>query len=214
MNRYITILLVAFVAYTTATAQNNTQTILGAKVNIHDFEYEADSVKLNLEFDLDSLKIGPNQSVVFVPKVYKGENTYDLPTLVVRRRGGAKSYDRAEVLENTKSQEAYNEWYGSPYQIIEFYGSDKESAAQYNLTIPYESWMVESKLYVDCSTCGCCSAKDVGAIIPDDNTLFIDIPSVGNYHFRPQVELIKPEKVAVKRRDIEYSSALIFKVNF
>ncbi|MFI3265152.1 MAG: DUF3868 domain-containing protein [Rikenellaceae bacterium] len=209
MKRYCIILVALFAAQSIASAQNK----LGAELNIQEFEYQADSVKINIEFNLETLEIGANESVVFTPKMFKKEDKLELPTLVIRRRGGARSYNRAVTLENAKSIESYNDWYGTPYQIIEYYGSDKQERVQYNLTIPYQKWMVDAQLYVDCITCGCCVTEDNGVLIPDNNYLLIDVPYVEAYQVTPIVELIKPEKVAIKRRDIAYSSALVFKVN-
>ncbi len=209
MKRYITIIVAVAALHTAAVAQNQ----LGVNIDVWEFDYQADSVKVNLEFDLEHLNIGLNESVVFAPNITNGEKSIELPTLVVRRRGGARSYDRAVTLDNAKSIETYDEWYGTPDQIIDYYGSDKEQVVQYTQSIPYQTWMVGSEIYVACSTCGCCSAKDQGELTPSNNTLLIDTPSVDCYNIEPQVELIKPEKVAIKRRDIAYSSALIFKVN-
>lgn len=209
MKRYI-ILIVAIAALSaSATAQNR----LGAEVEVQEFEYQADSVKINIEFNLENLRVDANKSAVFAPTIFKGDDKLELPTLVVRRRGGARSYDRAITLDNTKSIESYDDWYGTPYQIIEHYGTEKQERVQYSLSIPYQKWMVESQLYVGCSTCGCCSTDDNGVLTPEDNTLLIDIPIVESYHVSPLVELIKPEKVAIKRRDVAYMSTLIFKVN-
>ncbi|MFI3281532.1 MAG: DUF3868 domain-containing protein [Rikenellaceae bacterium] len=209
MKRYITIIVAATALHTAATAQNR----LGATIDVQEFGYHADSVKVELQFNLEDLNIGTNESVVFTPKITKGESGLELPTVVVQRRGGARLYNRAITLDNTNSIETYNDWYGSPYQVVEYFGSQKQESVHYSLTLPYQSWMVKSQITVDCTTCGCCSAEDSGSLAPDDNTLYIDIMSVESYQLKPLVELIKPEKVAIKRRDIEYSSALIFKVN-
>ncbi len=213
MKRYITILSAAMVVWGTAVAQNDAQTILGTTVDIQSFDYQADSVKLNLEFNFEDLEIGVNESAVFAPTIYKGESSLELPTVVVKRRGSARSYNRAVALGNEKSIEIYDDFYGDPYQVVEYYGNEKQGSVQYSLTIPYQTWMVNSELYVDCSTYGCCQCEQSGTLIPDNNTLLIDIPKVAAYDVNPQVELIKPEKVAIKRRDIQYSSALIFRVN-
>ncbi len=211
MKRYFAIIVAIMTLHNVSVAQNR----VGAKVNVLDFEYKADSVKIGIEFDLEDLKIGNNESVVFSPKIFKeqSDKSLDLPTLVVKNRGGARLYKRAMVLGNEKSLNRYEQWYGTPHKVIEHYGSERQDRVIYDLTIPYEKWMVESELYVDCTTCGCCKSEDSGIVIPDENMLLIDIPIVAPYVIRPQVELIKPEKVAIKRRDIEYSSALIFKVN-
>ncbi len=213
MKRYITILLAVAAACGVATAQNVAPSKIGAKVDLFELEYHADSVRINLEFNLDALKIGVNESAVFTPMMFRGESNLELPTVVVRRRGGARSYERAMVLGNEKSIETYREWYGTPYKLVEFYGPQKQHSVEYSLTIPYEAWMVDSELTIDCATCGCCNIEDDGVITPNDNSLLIEIPEVAPYEVNPSVELVKPEKVAVKRRDIAYSAALIFKVN-
>ncbi len=213
MKRYITILFAALSLSGSVIAQNATQRVLGAKVDVKGFEYLADSVKLDLEYNFDHLDIGVNQSAIFAPKIYKEQNSLDLPSVVARRRGGARSYNRATTLGNTKSIDKYDNLYGEPYQIVEYYGSEKLPRVEYSVTVPYESWMVDSELFVDCSTYGCCSISDEGVLVPSGNKLLVDLPTVETYDLDPQVQLIKPEKVAVKRRDIQYSSALIFRVN-
>ncbi len=209
MKKYILILVAIASLHSAAMAQKQ----VGAEVNVQKFEYDADSVTLNINFDFKELKVGANESVVFAPTIFKGDNRATLPTLVVRRRGGKQSYKRATTLDNQQSLETYAEWYGEPYEIIDNFGSKKQTSTSYSVTVPYEKWMVGSQLYVDCSTCGCCLQEDNGMIVPDDNTLLIDIPTVAPYAISPKVELIKPEKVAIKRRDVAYSSALIFRVN-
>ncbi len=213
MKRYILILAAMLSCSNIAMAQKSEQSVLGAKVNIQDFEYQADSVKISFEYDLEDLDIKTNESAIFTPKIYKGDNTLSLPTVVVKRRGGARSYNRAVKLGNRKSVNEYNEMYGEEYKVVDYYGRDKQEREQYSVTVPYESWMVNSQLYVDCSTYGCCKREDGGMLIPENNVLMIDIPSVNEYAVTPDVELVKPEKVAIKRRDIQYSSSLIFRVN-
>lgn len=213
MKRYITILIAAISLSTMATAQNGSNSIVGARVDVKSFVYEQDSVTIDLEYNFDQLEIGVNESAIFSPNIFKGENSLTLPSVVARRRGGARSQSRAEVLGNKKSVEKYDNLYGEPYQVVEYYGSEKITKVPYSVTIPYESWMVDSKLYVDCSTYGCCSISDQGALQPKDNQLFVAVPEIEQYEIKTQVELIKPEKVAVKRRDIQYSSALVFRVN-
>lgn len=209
MKKYYVILVALLTINTAVSAQN----ILGVKVDIEELEYKKDSVKIDINFNLEKLNIGVNESVVLSPKMFKGDVRLELPTLVVRRRGGAKSYERATVLDNNKRIEEYNDWYGTSYKIVDYYGAEKQKQVQYSITIPYQSWMIDSELYVDCSTCGCCKSEDSGTIIPVDNSLIIDIPVVEQYNIVPVVELIKPEKIAVKRRDVQYSSTLVFRVN-
>lgn len=197
-------------------AQSPAQEVKGATLKLQSLEYLCDSVHLNLEFDLQGLDIGANHSVVFTPRLYKGENEISLPTLVVKSRGGARAYNRAVALDNKASLAQYEDFYGTPYSVVEFYGSGKkEKTFGYSLSIPYETWMVDSQLGVDYEEYGCCNIKGSDVILPSDNTLVIEIPEVNveGYDAIAQVELIKPEKVAVKRRDIAYSSALTFKVN-
>ncbi|MFI3295207.1 MAG: DUF3868 domain-containing protein [Rikenellaceae bacterium] len=213
MNRYIIVLFAAFYFCGTALSQVTAPSILGAKVQVHEFEYRSDSVTLSFEFNFDELQIGVNESVIFRPVIHKESKSFELPTVVVKRRGGAKAYDRATVLGNRKSVEQYEMLYGDPYQVVEYYGSTKQSSVPYSVSLPYDIWMFESELSIDCVTYGCCNSEDSGLLIPSDNMLKINIPLVEIFEVDPQVELIKPEKVAVKRRDIQYSSALIFKVN-
>ncbi len=213
MKRYITILLVAISLCGSSVAQKIGHTIKGAKVEVQKFSYENDSVKLDLNYNLDDLKIGVNESMIFTPTLTKQDETMTLPTLVVKRRGSAVSYKRATTLGNQQAIDEYDEVFGEPYKVIEYYGSNKAKSAQYSVSFPYERWMVGSQLFLDCNTYGCCESENEGMLIPWDNELKIDIPVVDAFAFIPEVEFVKPEKVAVKRRDIQYSSALIFKVN-
>ncbi len=216
MKRYITILLAVVSLSGSALAQSSAQSVLGTKVEVKSLEYQSDSVLLNLEFNLEDLEIGSQQSVVFAPKLFKGESELELPTVVVKSRGGARSYRRAVALGNKTALEEYDNLYGTPYKVIEYYGSGKnEKTVQYSMTLPYETWMVDSELSISCSKYGCCNIADSGMLAPQNNALAIEIPEVNveGYDAIAQVELIKPEKVAVKRRDIAYSSALTFVVN-
>ncbi len=130
MKRYITILVALAALHGVAEAQS---VGAGVKVDLWEFDYQADSVRVNLEFNFSDLEIAANQSVVFVPKIFKGERSVELPTVVVRGRGGARSYQRALTLGNSQSLEDYNEWYGTPYQIVENYGEQKQQSLEYAL---------------------------------------------------------------------------------
>ncbi len=214
MKRYFTILFVALLSTGVVLAQNLSHSILGAKISVQDFEYNAESVTLNLIFDIEDLQIGSTQSVVFLPHIYKGEQQLELPTVVIRSRGGAKAYNRSKALNNTKSMAVYDQLIGTPYTEVNYYGSfDKTQLVEYSLTIPYETWMVDSHVVIDCKSYGCCNAEYTGMLVPEGNKLLIDMPAVEDYEIVPYVQFIKPAKVAVKRRDVQYSSALIFKVN-
>ncbi len=212
MKRYFTTLLAVLASCSIATAQDKAQEIMGATVDIQRFEYQDDSVKMDIRYNLENLDISSSQSIIFSPKLFTEQKTIALPTLVVKRRGAERSYKRAMALGNKKSTDTYQRIYGTPDQVIEFFGSEKPSEAFSSITIPYEPWMKESNIYFDYTTYGCCNERE-DMLIPDNNSLAINYPEVMFYDYVPQVALQKPEKVAVKRKNIEYSSALIFRVN-
>ncbi|MFR9650639.1 MAG: DUF3868 domain-containing protein [Rikenellaceae bacterium] len=205
MKRYYIILVALMALQGSLNAQNR----LGAEVTVERLNYEADMVYVDLKFDLSALKIGAQKSVVLTPKLHKEDSDKELASIIVKSRGGVKSHERAVVLNNPDTMIFET----TPYKTIEFFGEQKCESTHYRVSIPYERWMVNSQLYVDCSTYGCCQREDSGMIVPSDNILLIDIPVVDDYQVVADVEMIKPEKVAVKRRDIAYSAELVFKVN-
>lgn len=225
MKKYIVLLLVAVSFPTALFAQNVKEQTKGMDISVAEFEYRADSVFLSLDIDVNDIDISSTESLFLTPRMFKSEdNMLELPTVVLRGRSGAKSYKRAVTLDNRKRLEDYAKLYRTPYAEIDCYGKElREIKAEggivnYQYALPYETWMVESVVSLGCDSYGCTKSKFEGVIIPEStenatNVLGIDLQSVDAYNVIPKVSLIKPEKVAIKRRDIQYSSALVFRVN-
>lgn len=182
--------------------------------DVQSFEYIDDSVCLDLKIDLSGLDLSSNESLVLTPIISKGENQMTLQTIVLRGRNSAQSYQRSQNLGNSSKIAEYDKLYGEPYALIDYYGSDLDDVIIYKQTIPYKTWLVDSKVYLSSTRYSCCNSYDMGFMTMNgDSQLSIAMLEVEPYNVAPQVAMVKPDKVAVKRRDIQYSSALIFRVN-
>lgn len=202
MKRYF---LILWVAVTSALMAN------GALVSVNEYEYVADSVVVDLSIDLNEVELSSTETVALTPVMYKDGNEKYLPSVVLRGRSGAKSYRRAVTLNNAASLERYGNVYADNYAVID---AKDAGVVSYKYTIPYEKWMVDSEIAISSKCYSCCNTKIGDVITPEgDNLLTIDLLDVEAYEVVPQVALIKPEPVAVKRKDIQYSSSLIFRVN-
>ncbi len=219
MKKYIVLLISMLALSGGAAAQSVGGDLLGAKSEVRNFEYRADSVFVDMVLDLSDVDFSSKQSVVFEPFMCKGDQRLDMPSVVVRGRNSARSYMRSVALNNDDKVEAYESFYAEPYMVIDNYGDEADEfeasgrVVDYHFAVPYETWMVDSEVYLSCSTHSCCDVSDNGVCAPDDNQLSIAMLSVEEFTPSPKVSLIKPEPVAIKRRDIEYSSKLIFRVN-
>lgn len=181
---------------------------------VNSFEYRSDSVYLDLTLDISDIDLSSNKSVVYSPTIHNNKgNAIVLPTVVIRGRNSARQYNRYVALNNSKKIKEYEALYQTPYIIVDQYGTTAQSSVDYKTTVPYQVWMAESQLTLDAQSCGCCSIYDEPSITPSNNLLVIeDISPVEELVIVPRASFIRPEPVAVKRRDIEYSSALIFSV--
>lgn len=181
---------------------------------INSFEYSSDSVYLDFTLDIQNIDISSNETVVFTPTILNSRgDSLAMPTIVVRGRNSVKQYNRNLALNNNKRIKEYEDLYKTPYIVVNQYGATAQSSVEYKASIPYQVWMAESELSLDVVSFGCCNITPEDAIEPSDNLLAIeDIASVEELTINPVAAFIRPEPVAVKRRDIEYSSALVFSV--
>lgn len=203
-------------------AKSNYDALSGIIPSIKNYEYRNDSVFLSVDLDLNDIDISTRKSVIITPQIFNTiDNIIELPTVVIRGHNNSKVYRRNTALKNRDRLDSYQEVYKKPYEIIDYYGDDirtlkkNNGIISYQYAMPYQTWMVDSKIIFTGETYGCCSLEDNGIYTPETNNLLDvgKILTVDAYNVIPQISLIKPEKVAVKRRDIKYSSALVFKVN-
>lgn len=217
MKKNIIFSLFTILFINTVCAQVVNESVLGVKSNIKDFEYKGDSVYLDLEVDLNQLNLSSNETAVFTPIISNSGQTQELPSFVLRGKKSVKSYNRNITLDK-RNEQTYINIYNNPNRIIDYYGNHLNSELtdgfiSYSSAVPYSKWMLNSEVLISCTVHSCCDTNNEGVFSAAGEKLKIYIPTIKEYTPIYKTSLLKPEKVAVKRKHIEYSSSLTFAVN-
>lgn len=119
-------------------------------------------IRMNLDFSRISLR--RNESVIFTPVIFAGNNYAVLPAATIYSRG---QYYHTARAQRTSSPFNPEEW--------EYYGKDVPATVPYVAVVAYRPWMREAKIRIDRQTVSCCGhegrvlrgAPILSAVIPE-----------------------------------------------
>lgn len=161
-----------------------------------------DSIKLDMNIDLDDLILGTDQMIVITPMLFSKDKNKEkaLPSMIVTGNRKRKTLKRAMKLNEQSSIDFQN-----IYSIIQRKNGDKQSI-YYNIQIPSSDWMKSGELTLKEDFIGC-----VNCILESyERSLFSPIPNMSlvsnNVPLKSNVELIKKGMVVELRFNYEPNS--------
>lgn len=124
------------------------QQIYNGQINITQAEakQQADSVLINMQLDLSSLKIDNQRMLTLTPLLVNADNSVELTPIIVSGSGRNKAYTRAAALDKK---------HASDYQHNVVSGKETRMPLNYSQTVAYEDWMSNASLSVKEDLCGC-----------------------------------------------------------
>lgn len=155
-------------------------------------EHEDDSLRIELILDFRKINIESGQSLTLVPVIKTEKKSKLLPSIVINGKNKHKVYNRMLALNNKKVN--------TIYEAIE-YDFKTNFVYAYTISVPYESWMKNSRLLVTEEQCGCINSPKI--IITDQVSENIEKEIVPQKKIKTPVSFITPEVEPVKQRKYE-----------
>ena len=173
-------------------AQN---TLVGRQVKVENLTmtHNGNNFILNMDMNLDSLKVKSNSFLVFTPYIesYKGNDSSKFVPIMVDGRKQHIMYERGNRKKRYPS-------------VVEVKRNGKSQSIHYLASVPYETWMGSYKLNIAEDLCGC------GNILEQNSSTILKY-----YGILPLAPIltIKPDVGGKKERSIEGRAFLDFPVN-
>lgn len=174
---------------------SDTTSAHGIMVKNLKMERVGDSLFVDMNIDLASLKVSATELAVFTPCLKNGNDSIMLQTIGVYGRNRYIYYQRNPEL-NPISQES---------EALEYKKKEKPDTIAYQTKIAFEKWMNQSSLSVSYSVYGCC-----GESLYDDDKTLATFPSEP---YKPEFMYIRPDVEIVKTRELSGSAFIDFPVS-
>lgn len=177
------------------------------------FEQVGDSLYIDMDIALRSVRVGSPLSINFAPCVTTPEHQRSLPVVSVKGRRNYKAYQRSLLLEGRNALTGP----GHSTIVVEGYGKEYEVVHYRHVTL-YEPWMAEAALDVVRDDTGCGEnlyrrpTRLVSQVALENRQPETPVVVVRK-EIEPQLVYIVPRAEAVKNRELEAECRLDFVVN-
>lgn len=202
---YITLAAI-FLAATTVLGQKKEYTG-NISVRPVEFEQKGDSLYVGIKFDMQGVKVKPTTAITYTPAIVAMGHNEQLPSVMVMGRNSFNMYRRQITLMSKKERAEF--YQTAPYAVVKAASKKKSSSVDYELVMPYELWMADSRLDLQQYISGCLSNPQLLGVTQLSNGVLLEKP----YEIKPQLAYITPEVEAVKRREVAAEAFLDFVVN-
>ncbi len=154
---------------------------------------------VSMDLDVSRLKLSTNRELILTPVLVNGGDTLVLAPVMVAGRNRYFHHLRNGVVP----------------EDADFFREGKVSVLEYRTSVPYLSWMDDSRLMLSGKTCGCCGESLSGG---EDFLAYVELePKVREvaepYLYVPFFVYHQPEGEAVKIRMEKGSAYIDFPVN-
>jgi outer membrane protein OmpA-like peptidoglycan-associated protein len=139
-------------------------------------------LKMTIHLDAGS-GVASNQSIDYLPVLIASDRNKVLPVVSLKGRANYKYYKRRVDLMSRSQYDQFMKSDDAYYKVIKAY-KPTAGDVDYDVNIPYESWMNNARLELMKNDCGC------GKSVPAGNRLLCD-----NVDYeRPSVQLVAQEQ--------------------
>lgn len=177
-------------------------------VQMDRFAQQGDSLYVNMNISTTGRNVASRKSVEFTPVLSTGEQAKELPMISVMGRNSYKNYRRRRALLSRREHAVYDSY--MPYTVIRDYKGDQK--AEYDLAIPYESWMSSAQLTLRRNECGCGKVRTTDTRLLAEHVELERVIVIERYDITPHLAYIRPKPEAVKMRAVTCEAFLDFAV--
>ena len=201
--------IVAMGLLTTTISAQNMRTDGNVSVQVNRVQQLGDS----LYIDMDITKIGKNatsrNSADFTPIIISETIQKALPSVSLKGRSNYKGYRRAVALMSNTQRADYDKV--APYAVVPDYKKRRE-VINYNVSVPYESWMSSARIDLRKDDCGCGKTRETDVRMLANKIDLEKIIIIERYNITPFLSYVTPEVEAVKQREVSAEAFLDFVV--
>lgn len=188
-----TLLAVAMFAHCSSTMA---QQLANGKVNVahQKVKKHGNNVNIDMNFQLDQLKLKSNKGLVFIPMIVNQDDTLQMPAVEVM---GRKRYIYYQRNHQTATPQPL---------VVERRKNGTAQTIAYGFSTPYHSWMDNSQLVIGQDVCGCNQAiLAEGLLCPMGEALMGEM--------QPLYAYIQPKAEPIKARQEKGTARLQFNIN-
>lgn len=193
----------------TSSAQNRAYKGL-IEVTPLQLEQIGDSLHVSVLFDLSKTEVFARRSIDIVPTLIGATRVLELPQVAIKGRINYLTSQREIALMSKKEHKAYQ--LTKPYSIVRGFKCRDEKNFRYNITVPFQAWMVGAKLDLRADICGCGNVPQSILISSRPTTVQLE-PAIVPYVIRPYIAFVQPVPEPIKRREMVGEAFLDFIVN-
>lgn len=169
-------------------------------VTVNSFVQKGDLVVVDMNIVAAPKSIESHRTLTLTPVLVTENNRYELPVVILNGHNRQRSLDRAIALDKVETN-------GQIFEVLEV-SRKTPTIVNYQITIPFDSWMKSSALIIEEDLCNCGGARGEYAKNMLAETLMLDfIP----HQITPTVTFIIPDVETVKNRNATGQAFLNYK---
>lgn len=180
-----------------AVAQVRTATVDSLSVDRVKMERSGQYMTVGMTLDLSGLKVEGNRAVLLTPRIVKGADSVELPSVGIYGRRRYYYYVRNNESMLTGKDE------------ITYKASERPDSLRYDRVLPYQEWMNGASLTIDRCEYGCCNT----VLAEQTGTYGSYAEQVRIMKFFPDLVYVRPAAEVQKTRKLEGSANIDFPVN-
>lgn len=128
------------------------------QITRRNFSLSGNQLHIQMDVSYEGLQMPSDESLTLTPFLQGGEQTFDLPSVLINGTEKQKVYERTRVLAGASDvRDGRN---SAPSVVLK---NDRKASRRftYKVTIPFREWMVQADLMLHTEECGC-NGKEAG----------------------------------------------------
>ena len=116
------------------------------------FSLSGSQLHIQMEVNYEGLQMPSDESLTLTPFLLAGEQSFDLPSILINGAEKQKVYERTRVLGG--ASDARNGRNSTPSVVLK---NDRKASRRftYKVTVPFREWMAQADLMLHTEECGC-----------------------------------------------------------
>lgn len=129
------------------------------QVTRRSFSLSGNQLHIQMDVNYEGLQMPSDESLTLTPFLLTGEQTFDLPSILINGAEKQKVYERTRVLGGTSDTRTGKN--SAPSVILK---NDRKASRRftYKVAVPFREWMAQADLMLHTEECGC-NGKEAGA---------------------------------------------------
>ena len=116
------------------------------------FSLSGSQLHIQMEVNYEGLQMPSDESLTLTPFLLAGEQSFDLPSILINGAEKQKVYERTRVLGG--ASDTRNGRNSTPSVVLK---NDRKASRRftYKVTVPFREWMAQADLMLHTEECGC-----------------------------------------------------------